>query len=76
MDPHKLIAMLDNCSEEVADAATQELIKGHPNTYTFTKCCAEDLVKDAYESGYVALSLSRSLTLSLSISLFYISNVD
>jgi fatty acyl-CoA reductase len=38
----KLAECLD---EKTLDAITPELIKDWPNTYTFTKCLAEDLVR-------------------------------
>lgn len=50
-DPSNLIELCDLVSPDVAEAATPALIKGHPNTYTFTKCCAERLVRDAHDAG-------------------------
>ena len=45
-EPHKLLSLLDTVSDKVAAAASPALIAGHPNTYTFTKCCAEGLINE------------------------------
>lgn len=39
------IKLSEALDDTMLDAITPEIIKGYPNTYTFTKCLAEDLVK-------------------------------
>eukprot|EP00040_Diaphanoeca_grandis_P035843 m.226371 g.226371 ORF g.226371 m.226371 type:complete len:554 (-) comp33488_c5_seq1:55-1716(-) len=43
-DAEELLKLLDLMSDDVALAATDTIRKGHPNTYTFTKCCAENML--------------------------------
>jgi fatty acyl-CoA reductase len=45
------LKLLDIASDEIADAATPTFVKRHPNTYTFTKNCAEDVVRAAHLEG-------------------------
>lgn len=40
------IKLAEAVDEETLDAITGEITRGYPNTYTFTKCLAEDLVKN------------------------------
>ena len=58
-EPHKLLSLLDSASDEIAAAACPALIKGHPNTYTFTKCCAEGLVSEFRDESNVPTSVVR-----------------
>lgn len=44
-DPEQVLGLLNMMDDDIAAAASPELIKQHPNTYTFTKCLAEDLLK-------------------------------
>lgn len=41
----KLITVASNLDENMLDIITPELIKGFPNTYTYTKCLAEDYIR-------------------------------
>lgn len=40
-DPEKIIKLVEELSEEELDQKTPDLLKGHPNTYTYTKQMAE-----------------------------------
>lgn len=62
-DTQKLLDMLENSTTEVANAATPALIKGHPNTYTFTKCCAESVIHAAHEEGMPITVVRPSIVL-------------
>jgi len=57
-EPDELIKLLDCTSDDVADAATPALIKRHPNTYTFTKNCAEDVIRQGHVDG-IPVSIVR-----------------
>lgn len=46
-DPEQILGLLAMMDEDMATAATSVLIKQHPNTYTFTKCLAEDILKNS-----------------------------
>lgn len=46
-----LLNLLSCATDEVAVAATPTLAKRHPNTYTFTKNCAEEVVRQGYVEG-------------------------
>ena len=46
MNPKDAMALLDNTEREILDSAkvTKEVIGERPNTYTFTKAIAEELI--------------------------------
>ena len=46
-DVDTLIKLLDMLTDEQAEAVTAATIKPHPNTYTFTKCLGEGLIRAA-----------------------------
>ncbi|XP_037041771.1 fatty acyl-CoA reductase wat [Bradysia coprophila] len=45
MTGENAIKLMDCMDEKTLDSITPQLIAGWPNTYTYTKCLAEDLVK-------------------------------
>ncbi|XP_064634535.1 fatty acyl-CoA reductase 1-like isoform X2 [Lineus longissimus] len=57
IDPQKLIDALDWMDDEVVEALTPYLIRGKPNTYTFTKHLAENLLVD--EAGDIPVAILR-----------------
>lgn len=46
MDHGKLIALTESADDKRLDQITRDVIKGWPNTYTFTKAVAEHLVRE------------------------------
>ncbi|XP_030759584.1 fatty acyl-CoA reductase wat-like [Sitophilus oryzae] len=55
IDSHKLILMTECAPEKILEEITPKLIEPYPNTYTFTKQVAEDLVKKEGENLPVAI---------------------
>ncbi|XP_011499624.1 PREDICTED: putative fatty acyl-CoA reductase CG5065 [Ceratosolen solmsi marchali] len=45
IDGHKLISLVENMDEKLVDDITRPLLGRWPNTYTFTKAVAEDIVR-------------------------------
>ncbi|KAF7286596.1 hypothetical protein GWI33_004636 [Rhynchophorus ferrugineus] len=45
MNPDDLINLVDNCSDDILDKITPELLGTMPNTYAFTKQIAEEIVR-------------------------------
>jgi fatty acyl-CoA reductase len=56
-DPEQILTLLDQMDEETTAAICPVLRKQHPNTYTFTKCLAEDLLTNTI--GDVPCSVVR-----------------
>ncbi|XP_030759626.1 fatty acyl-CoA reductase wat-like isoform X2 [Sitophilus oryzae] len=54
-DGHKLIRMIECVPEKILAEITPKLIESYPNTYTFTKQVAEDLVRREEENLPVAI---------------------
>ncbi|XP_063722952.1 fatty acyl-CoA reductase 1-like isoform X1 [Symsagittifera roscoffensis] len=51
VDPHKLLDALDWMTDEAASKITPVLIGGKPNTYTYTKHLAENLLMEEAQKG-------------------------
>ncbi|CAB3257592.1 unnamed protein product [Arctia plantaginis] len=48
--PATMISLAESAEESRLDNITKELIEGWPNTYTFTKCIAEELIRTTAEN--------------------------
>ena len=57
MAPNDAIALLDNTELEILDSpkVTKEVIGERPNTYTFTKAIAEELVMTECQGSILVL---------------------
>lgn len=55
VEPENIISFTNSMKPEVVDAATEMLIRPHPNTYTFTKRLAETLVANSYKDIKIAI---------------------
>lgn len=58
-DPHDLIRAAEWMSEEALADAQKPLLGIHPNTYTYTKHLAENLVKKFYENRSLPVCIFR-----------------
>jgi len=65
IDPYKLIQMVNTLSDEQLEQLTPSLIKGRPNTYTYTKAVAEKLV--ALEKEDLPLVILRPSIVTASV---------
>lgn len=54
-DPYSLINLAATWEPEMADKITSNLIKPHPNTYTYTKRLAEKIVSDFFPKLPIAI---------------------
>ncbi|RZC39816.1 fatty acyl-CoA reductase CG5065-like, partial [Asbolus verrucosus] len=50
-----LFALVDAVDDKILDALTPDLIQDWPNTYTFTKCIAEDVIRTEMDALPVAI---------------------
>ncbi|CAB3258285.1 unnamed protein product, partial [Arctia plantaginis] len=55
--PDTMISLAENIDENKLDNITNNMIQGWPNTYTFTKCIAEELVRT--KSGDLPVCIVR-----------------
>lgn len=65
IDPVKLIDFIDSLDTEVASRFTKELVGKCPNTYTYTKAMAEQVLEK--ESGNVPLAIVRPSIVSAAL---------
>ncbi|XP_051171885.1 fatty acyl-CoA reductase wat-like isoform X2 [Leptopilina boulardi] len=57
MEANKLITLTDCADEKLIDSLTPQLLGGWPNTYTYTKAVAEEIVKK--EAGNLPVGIFR-----------------